>query len=122
MKAGSSEHHGSQQTPAPLTEQETRDLWRSERLTMRLGAFAATVLAAGLALPHLMAGAEGARYALMLLALAIIAVATVMQLRIRCPKCSARLGTQSALLLPERCAGCGVTIRHPKRLDGELDV
>ena len=40
----------------------------------------------------------------------------------RCPRCNARLATQSPLLLPDRCKGCGTAIARPPVLDSELDV
>lgn len=106
-----------------ISTSEARALWRMERRTLRLGAFAATLLATGLALPHIFADAQGFRLALMLAALLVLAIATWQQLRIRCPRCGARLATQAAPLLPDRCRSCGIGIRHPASLaDTELDV
>ena len=107
---------------ATLSAEENARIWRTERRALRLAAFAATLLAAALALPHLFGDSHGVRYALMLVALAIILAAAIIQLRIRCPRCGARLAMQSALMVPEGCKSCGVRIRHPERLDSELDV
>jgi len=114
---------GERATSEALTRDEAHALWQRERRTLRLGALAATLLAAGLAVPHLFADAQGIRIALMLIALAVIAIATWQQFRIACPRCGARLATQSAPLLPDHCKSCGVAIRHPASLaDTELDV
>lgn len=107
---------------APLTAVEISALWRTERKAMRLYVFAVTVLAAGLALPHVYAHGPGLTYVVLLLALLLIGAALSIQLRVRCPRCDARLATQSLLLLPERCKSCGVAIAHPTNLDGELDA
>lgn len=108
--------------PAPLTAAEVGVLWQTERKAMRLYAFAVTVLAAALALPHVFPQGASIGYVVLIVALLLIVSALVMQLRVRCPRCQTRLATQSLLLMPERCKCCGVTIAHPAGLDGELDA
>ncbi len=108
---------------APLTAAEVRALWQAERKAMRLYTFAVTVLAGALALPHVLhAYGTDLAYVVLLGALLLVAAALVIQLRVRCPRCDARLGTQSLLALPDRCKNCGVAILHPASLDSELDV
>lgn len=106
----------------PLTVAEVAALWRAERKAMRLYAVAVTVLAAALALPHVLPQGTALAYIVLLGALALIGVALAIQLGVRCPRCNSRLAAQSALLIPERCKCCGVAIAHPRSLDGELDA
>lgn len=106
----------------PLTGAEVRALWHAERRAMRLYAVAVTLLAAALGIVHVVSGAPEVRYLVTLVALGLILAAFVMQFSIRCPRCRARLATQTMLLLPDRCKSCGVEIAHPPSLDAELDV
>jgi predicted Zn-ribbon and HTH transcriptional regulator len=43
----------------------------------------------------------------------MVAAATVLQLRERCPRCNARLRTKSLLRLPARCNICGIAFDRP---------
>lgn len=106
----------------PLTGAEVRALWYAERRAMRLYAVAVTLLAAALGFVHLASGVVEVRYLVTLAALGLILAAFYLQFSIRCPRCKARLATQTLLLLPDRCKSCGVEIAHPPSLDAELDV
>jgi hypothetical protein len=48
------------------------------------------------------------RRAALILLLALIAAATFVQFRERCPRCGQRLGWHGRLFLPAQCPGCGV--------------
>ena len=43
----------------------------------------------------------------------LIAAATFVQFSGRCPRCNAYLGRQARLVLPAKCAGCGVEFPKP---------
>jgi hypothetical protein len=55
------------------------------------------------------------------LVLVLVLAAAVVQFRERCPRCGSRLGTQSRLLLPDKCRKCGVVFERPPKLDSEPD-
>jgi hypothetical protein len=57
------------------------------------------------------------RRAALILVLALVVGATVVQFRERCPRCGWRLRTKSRLTLPERCRGCGVAFERPPPKD-----
>ena len=108
--------------PAPLTNAEVVALWRGERRAMRLYVASLSVMAAGFGL-IVFAGLEAeVRYLVLLAALALLGAALYLQFAIRCPRCTAHLATQSAVLLPDRCKSCGVAIARPPVLDTELDI
>lgn len=107
---------------APLTSPEIAALWQKERRAMRFYVLAVTVVAAAFGLTSLGGQAIELRYLVLLLALALIAWAVIVQFSIRCPRCNSRLATQSILLLPDTCKSCGVAIARPPSLDSELDV
>ena len=107
--------------PAPLSPQEVDRLRRWERRMVRSYATVIMVIAAGIGLSLVYGEAGGVRY-LVLGAAALIALGVaVAQFRERCPRCHTRLGSQSLLLLPDRCRTCGVAFPRPPRLDSELD-
>lgn len=105
-----------------LSQAEVRALWREERKALRIYALSVTVLAAALGLTHVLGGSTIVGSLVTLAALALVAVAVVVQFRVRCPRCGARLATQSPLILPDHCHKCGAGIAHPASLDGELDA
>lgn len=104
-----------------LSRAEISRLWRSERQVTRLFALATTVLAAAMGLVLVYPEPSEVRYFVLLLALGLLLASVYVQFTIRCPRCRARLATQSLLFLPEKCKVCGVTINHPHP-DDELDV
>ncbi|MCB1505326.1 MAG: hypothetical protein KDJ47_10165 [Hyphomicrobiaceae bacterium] len=108
--------------PSHLTSAEIATLWHVERRTMRIYVLAVTVLAAAFGLASLGGYWVEVRYALILTSLALMLWALFIQFSIRCPRCHSRLATQSALLLPDKCKHCGVSITRPPSLDSELDV
>lgn len=114
--------NGGRTAPKPLTTAEVAGLWQGERRAMRFYVLAVTVVAAAFGLSSIGAQAVELRYMVLLLALALIVWALIVQFSIRCPRCNARLATQSVLLLPDHCRSCGVDIARPPSLDSELDV
>lgn len=107
--------------PAPLTSEEVDRLRRWERRMIRSYATVVMVIAAGIGL-SLVYGEAGAMRYLVIAAAALIGLGiAVAQFRERCPRCGTRLGSQSLLLLPDRCRTCGVAFPRPPRLDSELD-
>lgn len=97
----------------PLTPDELQRLWRWERHMTRFHAVAMTalVLCAGAAL--LWSDIAWVRRSLLALVLLLVAAATVLQLRERCPRCHSRLRTKSLLRLPDRCNICGIAFDRP---------
>lgn len=108
--------------PAELTGAEVVALWQGERRAMRLYVAALSVLAAGFGLVAFIGLENELRYLVLLAALMLLGGALYVQFAIRCPRCNARLGTQSLMLLPDSCKCCGVSIARPTTLDTELDV
>jgi len=107
--------------PAPLTRPELERLWRWERGMIRYYAMAMTAIAIAAALAVAYGDIPWARRSMLALVLALVLTATVVQFRERCPRCGSRLGTQSRLLLPDKCRTCGVHFERPPKLDSELD-
>jgi hypothetical protein len=99
--------------PEPLTPDELQRLWRWERHMTRFHAvaMAALVLCAGAA--YLWSDIAWVRRSLLGVVLVMVAAATVLQLRERCPRCNARLRTKSLLRLPARCSICGIAFDRP---------
>ncbi len=105
-----------------LSAAEVGTLWNAERRALRIYAVAVTLLAAALGITHFIGRGTEASLVAMLVALGFMLAALAIQFRIRCPRCNARLATQSMLVLPERCTKCDVGIAHPRGLDSELDA
>lgn len=99
--------------PEPLTPDELQRLWRWERHMVRFHAVAMTVLVLGAGAAFLWSDIAWVRRLLLGLVLAMVAAATVLQLRERCPRCNARLRTKSLLRLPARCNICGIAFERP---------
>ena len=107
--------------PAPLAEAELARVWRWERWMIRYYAMAMTVIAGAVALALVYGESVFVRRAVMGLVLMLVLLATFVQFREKCPRCGARLGRQSRLILPDRCRSCGVAFPRPPKLDSELD-
>lgn len=94
--------------PEPLNAGETERLraWERRMLRFHTAALPALLLFGGAALYW--SDVAWARRSLLIVVLIVVAGATVLQLRERCPRCRARLRTTLLLRLPQRCHYCGV--------------
>ena len=88
---------------------------------IRYYAMAMTTIAILAALAVTYGESPWARRSALGVALVLVLAAAVVQFRERCPRCGSRLGTQSRLLLPDKCRKCGVVFERPPKLDSELD-
>jgi hypothetical protein len=93
---------------APLTTGEHNRLWRWQRRMLFFYGIAIALLALAGALMLLFGELAWVRRAALALLLALIAAATIVQFRERCPRCRRRLGWHGRLFLPAQCPGCGV--------------
>ncbi|KAB2914129.1 MAG: hypothetical protein F9K29_15290 [Hyphomicrobiaceae bacterium] len=107
--------------PAPLTRPQLERLWRWERNMIRYYAMAMTLIAAVAAVAVAYGDIPWVRRSMLALILLLVLAATIVQFRERCPRCGRRIGSQSRLLLPDKCKGCGVKFERPPKLDSELD-
>jgi len=94
--------------PAPLTAGERNRLWRWQRQMLLFYGVAIALLTLAGALMLLFGELAWVRRAALILLLVLIAAATFVQFRERCPRCGRRLGSQGRLFLPVQCPGCGV--------------
>jgi hypothetical protein len=94
--------------PAPLTTGEHNRLWCWQRRMLFFYGIAIALLALAGALMLLFGELAWVRRAALALLLALIAAATFVQFRERCPRCRRRLGWHGRLFLPAQCPGCGV--------------
>jgi hypothetical protein len=94
--------------PAPLNPVEHNRLWRWQRRMLFFYGIAIALLALAGALMLLFGELAWVRRAALALLLALIAAATFVQFRERCPRCRRRLGWHGRLFLPAQCPGCGV--------------
>lgn len=101
-----------------LTPGEMAPLWRSERQVSWL--YVAAML--GFLLAGLAANRLG-DYAwlsqpLLAGAVVLVLVASVLQIRMRCPRCHRRLRSKILRLLPDTCAACGVELPRAPSASG----
>jgi hypothetical protein len=95
-------------TPEPLNAREIDRLraWEHRMHRFHMLAIPALVLCATAALYW--SEVVWARRLFLVVVLALVAAATVLQMRERCPRCSARLRTTALVRLRQRCHYCGV--------------
>jgi hypothetical protein len=101
--------------PAPLRPVEIDRIrhWQRAMLIYYGAAMTALVLVGGLTLMYM--DVAWLRRSALGLVLMLVAGATLVQFRARCPRCGLRLGAQARLFLPDKCRRCGVdfgSIRH----------
>ena len=101
--------------PAPLTRTELERLWRWERRMIGYYAVAMTVMCAAAALAFVYSDLAWMRRSALGVVLGLVLAATFVQFRERCPRCAARIGTQTRLLLPGKCKTCGVIFEPPEQ-------
>ena len=94
--------------PEPLTADEIERLrvWENRMVRFHTLAIPALVLCAAAALYWI--EVAWVRRVFLVVVLALVAAATVLQMRERCPRCNARLRTTLLLRLRQRCHYCGV--------------
>ena len=97
--------------PEPLTPPELQRLAVWERSIKRFHAAAIPVLLACAAAVLFWSDVAWLRRSLLVLVLVLVVIATLLQLRERCPRCNARLRTTMLLRLRQRCHYCGVPLR-----------
>ena len=97
----------------PLSRDELERLWRWERHMTRFHAVAMSLLVLCAAATFLWSDIAWVRRVLLAIVLLLVAAATMLQLREKCPRCGSRLRTKSLLRLPPRCSICGVPFERP---------
>jgi hypothetical protein len=97
--------------PEPLNPHELQRLGLWERNIKRFHAAAIPVLLASAMAVLFWSDVAWLRRSLLVVVLALLVIATLLQLRERCPRCNARLRTTMLLRLRERCHYCGVPLR-----------
>lgn len=103
--------------PKPLTDVELARIWRWERHMIAFYAGAITLIAIAMAAAVSFSDVAWLRRSLLGLVLALVVGGSFVQFREKCPRCGRRLGSQSRLLLPERCRGCRVKFERPPARD-----
>ena len=101
--------------PKPLTGVELARIWRWERHMIVFYACAITLIATAMAAAVSFGDIAWLRRSLLGLVLVLVVAGSFVQFREKCPRCGRRLGSQSRLLLPERCRGCRVKFERPAR-------
>jgi hypothetical protein len=104
-----------------LSAAELARLRSAERWMVRY--FVMGVLAAAIGVGLGLAGGDlaGWRLGAMLVGVLFLGAAIAMQLRLKCPRCGARLGLQGRAVLPDACSNCAIAIPRPQRMTSELD-
>lgn len=97
----------------PLRRAELERLWAWERVMARFYVIATALMLAACALGVMYSDVAWLRRALFGATLLVVAVATVLHLRERCPRCRARLKMKSGFTLPDRCPTCGIAFERP---------
>ena len=101
------------QLPDPLTREEQERLWRWEKRSVRFHLFTVPALLVTGAVVIYFGDAVWLRRAALVMVLALVGVATVLQLSERCPRCKARLRIKTLMRLGDRCHYCGVPFERP---------
>jgi len=102
----------------PLSREEMEPLWRWERQMTWFH----TAAMGGLLLVSVVAYRfnylDWLGRPVLGLVLLLLAAAAVLQFRVRCPRCGARLHGKIIKLLPDKCAVCGVELPRPPSASG----
>ena len=99
----------------PLQRTELERLWTWERVMVRFYVAATVLILGACVLAVVYSDVAWLRRSLLGATLAIVAVATVLHMRERCPRCRARLKLRSGFMLPDFCPACGVAFERPTR-------
>lgn len=100
---------------APLQRAELERLWSWERVMVRFYAVATILILSACALMVAYSDIAWLRRSLLGATLLVVAAATVLHLRERCPRCRTRLKLKSGFMLPDFCPACGVAFERPPR-------
>ena len=94
--------------PEPLSDAEMAPLWRRERQVgwLQIAAMGSLLLT-GFAVQRIGIWAANP---LLLGAFVLLATATVLQVRLRCPRCKGGLRGKLMRILPDKCPGCGIEL------------
>jgi hypothetical protein len=101
------------QIPKPLTQEELRRLWRWEQHMVRFHVMAIAILVPCAVAAYFYSDVSWLRRSVLVLVVALVAAATIVQVREKCPRCGARLRTKTMMRLPARCQFCGVAFDRP---------
>ena len=97
----------------PLQRAELERLWAWERVMVGYYIVATALILGACALGVMYGETAWVRRSLFGVTLALVAVATVLHLRERCPRCGARLKLKAGVRLTDGCRSCGVAFERP---------
>ena len=100
---------------APLTSLEAASIWQWQRHMYIFYGIAMALIAVAFIAVESYRELRAVRLLALLLTGLLIAVGAYIQFRERCPRCSARIGRQARLMMPEACAECGVAFPLPPK-------
>jgi len=99
----------------PLSERELADLQLWQRKMVWSFAFATVLLVVALAVQLTVGLPRSVEVVVGVLWMGLVAYGIVVQFSARCPRCGARLGLQTRLLVPPYCMRCKTPLKRPKR-------
>lgn len=99
--------------PEPLTGPEFQKLQRWEWWMLRFYTGAMTAIALAIVLIGGYGTVTWVRHGVVWGVIGLVAAATWVQFRERCPRCASLIGRQSRLILPPKCKHCGVRFSAP---------
>jgi hypothetical protein len=97
--------------PEPLTPAEIAELERWRERMIRALAVSVVIFLLWLVLVYFAGDQLWVQSSAFVVAAPLVVTGLLMQVGRRCPRCEWRIGLQSRLTLPERCAVCGVSFR-----------
>lgn len=100
--------------PPPLTREEAARLHAWEGFLGRFYSASIIGLLAATALVFIFADVVWLRRGLMIALAALVVIATVIQRRVACPRCGARLGFPSRMRFPDFCPRCRAPFPRPE--------
>jgi hypothetical protein len=101
--------------PEPLTRAELEPLWRRERHVgwLQIAGMVGLLLAGWIAQRD--ATLTWLAHPLLAGALALVGAGALLQVRVHCPRCRARLRAKILRMLPDKCPQCGVVFPRAPR-------
>lgn len=101
--------------PVPLNAEERQRIWAWERWMLGFYAFAMVAIMGAISVASVLGHSREGRLLVIGVLMLLVLAGAFVQFRERCPRCDARLGRQSRLMLPEKCRHCGVEFPRPER-------